>query len=128
VSDLRFLADMNISPLTVGELKRTGWDIVRVLDMLGESAKDTEVLLFARQHDMAVITQDLDFSALLAVGGHSKPTVITLRLEEPHPLFVGQRLKEIVAVMEEKIKAGAVISVDETSVRYRSLPMGAESD
>jgi predicted nuclease of predicted toxin-antitoxin system len=119
---------MNISPLTIRELKKVGWDIVRVSDVLGESAKDTEVLLFARQHDMVVITQDLDFSALLAIGGHSKPTVITLRLEEPHPLFVGRRLMEVVAVMAKKIQEGAIISVDETSVRYRVLPIGAESE
>jgi hypothetical protein len=30
MADLEFIANMNISPLTVNELKRLGWNIVRV--------------------------------------------------------------------------------------------------
>jgi len=37
---LRFLADMNISPATVDELRRTGWDIFRVSDQLAPRSSD----------------------------------------------------------------------------------------
>jgi len=36
--DLAFLADMNISPVTVEALKMAGWDIVRVPEVLNIKA------------------------------------------------------------------------------------------
>jgi predicted nuclease of predicted toxin-antitoxin system len=60
---------MNISPLTVEELKQKGWDIVRVSEVMDVRTKDLEVLDFARKHNRVLITQDLDFSTLLALGG-----------------------------------------------------------
>jgi len=48
VPDLLFLADMNISPITLRELKKHGWDIVRVSEVLNANAKDEEILRYAR--------------------------------------------------------------------------------
>jgi len=128
VPELRFLADMNISPLTVRELKRHGWDIVRVSEVLDPKAKDSVILSFAGESNRVVITQDIDFSALLAVGGRTGPSVITLRLEEPRPLLVARRLAEVVSEMGTLLGKGIIVSVDETSARYRDLPIGAESE
>lgn len=62
--DLRFLADMNISPLSIKRLQDRGWDIFRVSEFMEPSAKDTAILEFARQENRVIITQDLDFSKL----------------------------------------------------------------
>jgi len=126
VPELRFLADMNISPSTVSELKDKGWDISRVSDVLSGSAKDQDILSFARDRNLILITQDLDFSAHLAVSGHTRPSVITLRLEAPHPHLVTLRLLEVVAALGSELEEGVVASVDESSVRYRTLPIGSE--
>ena len=71
------LADMNISPLSVDALRREEWDILRVSDLLKVNATDTEILALARQQNRVVITQDLDFSTLLALGGYNQPSLIT---------------------------------------------------
>ena len=60
--DLKFLADMNISPITVEELKNKGWNIVRVNEVMDVRSKDTEILAYARKLDKVIITHDLDFS------------------------------------------------------------------
>ena len=57
----RFLADMNISPKTVGALQQRGWDIIRVSEVLPMDAADDEILEFARASRRVVVTQDLDF-------------------------------------------------------------------
>ena len=75
-----FLADMDISPRTVEALCQRGWDIVRVSRFLLVNARDAEILQLARQQGRVMVTQDLDFSALLALGGHDRPSLITLRL------------------------------------------------
>ncbi len=42
--ELEFLANMNISPLTVKELKKLGWQIVRIPEVMSIKSKDEEIL------------------------------------------------------------------------------------
>jgi len=114
---------MNVSPLTVRELHEAGWDIVRVSEFLDPRTKDPVILAFARDQDRTIITNDLEFSALLALGRFAKPSVITLRLENPHPASVTRRLLDVAPLMAAELMAGAVLSVDEQTVRYRMLPI-----
>lgn len=60
---IKFIADMHISPLTVGDLQKAGYDIIRVTEKLPATASDVEIVRLAYQEKAAVITQDLDFSA-----------------------------------------------------------------
>jgi len=114
---------MDISPFTVEDLRKNGWIIKRIPEVMDVRSTDMEILKYARTHNQVVITQDLDFSALLAVGGYKNPSVITLRLEYPTPSFVVNRLTDIVPKIEEELINGAIASVDEVSVRYRRLPI-----
>jgi predicted nuclease of predicted toxin-antitoxin system len=123
VSGLKFLANMNISPLTVEDLKKLGWDIVRVPEIMDIKSKDLQILTYAREHNRVVITQDLDFSSLLALSGYEKPSVINLRVDNARPDFITSRIVEIVNELEKELGEGIVVSVDEISARYRSLPI-----
>lgn len=120
---LSFLADMNISPLTVADLRGRGWDIVRVSEVMDKATRDVDLLEYARLRDMVIITQDLDFSMLLAIKGYEKPSLINARLEEAKPEQVTSRIVDTVAELEEELVKGAVVTVDEDSVRYRYLPI-----
>jgi len=123
VPKLEFLANMNISPLTVEGLRKIGWNIIRVSEILDKKTKDIEILTYAQDHNQVIVTQDLDFSTLLAVRGFKKPSVINLRFGDARPDFVKDRIIEIVSEMEKELEEGIVISVDETSARYRNLPI-----
>ncbi|MEP0905733.1 DUF5615 family PIN-like protein [Leptolyngbya subtilissima ST-M1] len=68
MSNLRFVADVHVSPLTVTALKLQGYDIVRSTDLLPATAADAEILEFARVDGRIVVTQDLDFSMLVALS------------------------------------------------------------
>ena len=120
---LRFLADMNLSPITVDALQREGWDIVRVSTLLPANASDAEILVLARRQNRVVITQDLDFSALLALGGHAQPSLITLRLSNTDPSLVTERLRQIVPQSEQALQEGSALTVDDSSLRIRRLPI-----
>jgi len=121
---LQFLADMNISPVTVEELRRAVWDIVRVSERLDRPASDQEILSFARANSRVVVSHDLDFSSLLALAGHNSPSLITLRLTSADPLFAPVRLKEAVQASASILAKGCVVTVDDQTVRVRELPMG----
>lgn len=120
---LRFVADMNISPLTVEALAAEGMDIVRVSSLLPANASDEDVLGLARQQGRVVITQDTDFSALLALGGHDRPSLVTLRLLNTDPEVVTQRLRKVLPQVEPALRRGCAVTVEDHTVRVRQLPV-----
>jgi predicted nuclease of predicted toxin-antitoxin system len=120
---LRLLADMNISPKTVASLQHLGWDIVRVSQILPANASDQQILDLARQEDRVVITQDLDFSTLLALGGHHRPSLVTLRLSTSDPQTVTQQLSLVLVTVEQNLQDGCAVTVEDTTVRIRKLPI-----
>jgi predicted nuclease of predicted toxin-antitoxin system len=120
---LRFIADMNLSPLTVNDLRRDGWEIVRVSDFLPADASDDKILAWTRSQDSVLITQDLDFSTLLALAGFLRPSLITLRLSNTDPGVVTSRLRRIIAQIEQALREGSAVTVDDINVRIRRLPI-----
>lgn len=123
VPELKFIADMDISPLTVSQLKEYGWNILRVNEIMDARSSDSDILDYAGSQNSVVITHDLDYSELLAVYGYEKPSVISLRLFDMSPGFVTNRIIEIVSQLEKELKQGIVVSVDDVSARFRNLPI-----
>jgi len=123
VADIRFLANMNISPKTVAILRPQGWETIRVSDLLPVDATDDEILELARREDRVVVTQDLDFSALLALGGYDRPSLITLRLSVSDPQTVTRRLLEVLPHMEQSLRDGCAVTIEDIAVRVRQLPI-----
>lgn len=120
---LQILADMNISPLTVNALRQAGWDAYRVSAPLSEDASDEAILTYAAETGQIVCTQDLDFSALLAVSGRARPSLITLRLSNTAPRIVTERLLDVLPTVTDDVKQGAVVIIEDRAVRVRSLPI-----
>ncbi|HVR95196.1 MAG TPA: DUF5615 family PIN-like protein [Thermoanaerobaculia bacterium] len=120
---LKFLADINISPSTVEDLQRRGWDIERVSRWLDPRTADREILAFARQEGRIVITQDLDFSALLALNGWDRPSLITLRLSGSDPELVTTRILMVAPLLQRLLHEGCAITVEDVAVRVRRLPI-----
>jgi predicted nuclease of predicted toxin-antitoxin system len=121
-----FLADMNISPVSVARLKERGWDIIRSSDLLPATASDDEILETARRMERVVITFDLDFSGILALGGHRKPSLVTLRLSLGDPDTITSRLLAVVPGLERKFEQGIVATIEDDRVRIRDLPLASE--
>lgn len=123
MTSLRFLIDMNLSSKTVTNLQQQGWDVLRVSQVLPMDAEDSEILEFARQHNRVIITQDLDFSSLLALGGYEKPSLITLRLFIPDPEIVTRKLLDSMPHIEDRLADGCAVTIDDRKVRVRRLPI-----
>ncbi len=123
MSSLRLIADVHISPLTVAALNLQGYDIVRSTDFLPATAADIEILEFARAEGRIVLTQDLDFSMLVALSNNERPSLITLRLSSAKPDVVTQRLLEVLPNLEQDLIEGSAISIDDNSIRIRKLPI-----
>jgi len=76
-----------------------------------------------RQEDCIVFTHDLDFGALLAASGQSKPSVIQMRCEDTSPATMGAILIQALRLAEEDLRKGALVTVDPRRTRIRVLPL-----
>lgn len=114
---------MNISPQTVTDLCRLGWETVRVDEILLATATDAEILERASTDNRTVLTQDLDFSALLAISGRDRPSLVTLRTTSSDPAFVTRRLLETLPHVETLLAQGTIVTIEDASYRVRSLPI-----
>lgn len=119
----RFLADMNLSPFTVSILRHKGYDVIRVCSVLAPSVPDDQILAYARREGYFILTEDLDFSALLAVNGCESPSVVTLRLSFCDPETVAERILQVLPRCMTVLNEGAIVVVDDRAMRIRRLPI-----
>ena len=82
---MRFLVDMNLSPRWVGFLVAAGHDAVHWVEVGEPNAPDRLILAHAHHNRQVILTQDLDFGTLLAVGGLATPSVIQFRAQAVLP-------------------------------------------
>ena len=123
MSTINFLADMNISPKTVKSLQQKGWSIIRISDILPANTPDYIILEFARNNGNAIITQDLDFSTMIALSGYNRPSLITIRLFDSDPDIVTERLLEVFPEIGYNLLEGCAVTIEEINVRIRRLPI-----
>jgi predicted nuclease of predicted toxin-antitoxin system len=120
---MKFLADMGVSMRTVEWLRGHKHDAVHLRERGLHRLPDDEILAKARAEQRVVLTMDLDFGYLLAVGGEQLPSVILFRLSDECSEVVNRRLAEVLLRFRSDIEAGAIISVGDETMRVRRLPI-----
>jgi predicted nuclease of predicted toxin-antitoxin system len=118
---MRILADVHISPRTCDHLRALGHDVVRATDRAHATAPDAELVLLAASEGRVVLTQDLDFAAIVATSGLDAPSVITLRLASSRVDHVNGVLRRVLPAVESEVRRGALVTIDERRVRVRAL-------
>jgi predicted nuclease of predicted toxin-antitoxin system len=121
---MRIVADEHISPRTVTFLQSCGYDILPLSEVLPSDASDAELIEYARREKCVILTQDLDFSAIIALSKESAPSVISLRLASSRIDHVNQQLERVLPRLEQEVARGVLVSVSEEQVRIRGLPVG----
>ena len=119
---LKLLADLHISPETVHNLRKNGYIISRITDHLLPTATDREIIQLAGRLQAAILTQDLDFSALVAKSGKKSPSILSLRIGNVSHQHVTSLLLTILPAIEKELEQGAIVSVDNVGMRIRLLP------
>ena len=122
---MRLLADMHIAPRTVRFLRSLGHDVVRVDELLQSTATDVAIVAAATREGRSILTQDLDFSAVVALSGRTAPSVISLRLSSSRVERVNAVLQEVLPGVEQDLLHGAIVTVQDGRVRIRHLGHGA---
>jgi predicted nuclease of predicted toxin-antitoxin system len=120
---VKFLANMGLSTRTTAWLRQQGHDAVHLHDEGMQRAADEVILIKARAEGRVVLTMDLDFGYLLAISGAQLPSVVLFRLDDESAEVVNQRLAEVLEQCTTDLEVGAIISVSETAIRVRRLPI-----
>lgn len=120
---MRLLADLHISPRTVQFLRSLGHDVIRVNEILPLIAADEIIVARAAEEERAILSQDLDLSAIIALAGGKSPSLITLRLSSSRIEYVDAVLQKILSTIEQDVPAGMIVTVEDDRIRRRPLPI-----
>ena len=120
---MKFLLDMNISPLWLHHLIAAGFEVEH-WSKIGEAfAADGEIMDYARLNGLIIFTQDLDFGISLALTGASTPSVVQLRSDDVLPFGIGDRVVDVIKQIELELMQGALVTIDPKRTRVRVLPL-----
>ena len=120
---MKLLADLHISPRTVEFLAGLGHDVLCVNTVLAASSPDETIVEFAVQEQRVILTQDLDFTALIALRGAKLPSLITLRLSSSRIENVNTVLEKIPPNLQQDVLARMIGTIEDDRIRRRSLPI-----
>lgn len=96
---------------------------MRVSEVLPVGATDRQVLGRAIGDGRTVLTQDLDFSAAIALSGKAFPSLITLRLSSSRVEHVNSVLQNTLPLVEQDVVDGTIVTVEDHRLRRRPLPI-----
>jgi predicted nuclease of predicted toxin-antitoxin system len=120
---VKLLVDMNLSPSWVERLAGHAFEAVHWSTIGAATAPDVEIMTWANEHEFVLVTNDLDFSAILAAGADSGPSVVQIRTQD---LLSDSAISIVARALEahrEDLERGALLSIDEGGTRVRMLPL-----
>ena len=120
---ISILLDQGLPRSTASLLRDEGWDVLHTGDIGLSRSTDGQILEYARREERVIITLDSDFHAILAVSNASTPSVIRIRLEGLRGPDLALLIKRIWPKIEPQVKKGAMVTVTESGIRIRNIPL-----
>jgi len=119
---MRFLCDMGVSEW----LRSQGHES----NHLGEEGlarlPNGQIFVKAINENRVILTFDLDFGEIAALAGDRIASVVVFRLQNARAEHVIKRLSTVLEKAIEPLKEGAIVTVEETRLRIRELPIHGE--
>jgi len=121
---MRFLADMGVDVRIAQWLRDHGHEAKHLRDEDLQRLPNGEIFHKALAERRVIITFDLDFGEVAAFAKNRKVGVILFRLHNTRTPHVIERLTAVLADSMQALETGAVVVVEESRHRIRSLPIG----
>lgn len=120
---MKLLLDQGLPRSTVAHLAILGISAEHVSSLGLSRATDDRILDEARKEQSVIATFDADFHRILATQGANTPSVIRIRIEGLKGHELATLLAKVVADVGAELANGAAVTVTETRVRVRALPI-----
>ena len=120
---ISILLDQGLPRSAASLLRDEGWDVLHTGDIGLSRSTDREILEFARNEQRVIITLDSDFHTILALTNASTPSVMRIRLEGLRGPDLALLIKRIWSRVEPQVKKGAMVTVTESGIRIRNIPV-----
>jgi predicted nuclease of predicted toxin-antitoxin system len=104
-------------------LKAAAHEAVHWIDVGAPNAPGRLIPEHGYHGGQVILTQDLDFETLLAVGGLAPPSVIQFRAQAVLPSDVGEQLLAALNMARAHLETGALVTVDPVGHRVTVLPI-----
>jgi predicted nuclease of predicted toxin-antitoxin system len=114
---------MNLSPSWHDLLVDEDHEVVHWSNLGRPDASDEEILDLARAQGWVVVTQDLDFGRLLALGEDKLPSVIQIRAQATLPQDIGPQLVSAIKATVSHLDSGALVTLTAADFRVTILPL-----
>lgn len=89
-------------------------------------APDEEIVEQAKARGMSILTEDLDYGAILAVTGEIEPGVIILRVGNWTRQQIENRLRRVLDELPQESFRNSIATVERYRVRFRRLPIRSD--
>ena len=87
------------------------------------NAPDSEIMIYAKEFDFTVLTNDLDFGYILALTQDKKPSVIQMRTGALGYDRIGALMLNAIKLLAADIDKGALVTIDQRKTRVNMLPL-----
>jgi predicted nuclease of predicted toxin-antitoxin system len=119
---MKLLVDMNLTPRWVDALLDAGFEAAHWSALGRAYASDSEIMDFAVPNGYIVLTNDLDFGAILAMTNAARPSVVQIRGGDLSPEEIGRQVFEALRQLGPELAEGALVTIDPLKTRVRVLP------
>lgn len=123
---MRFLLNMNLPRGLCRHLQSQGFSCRHVGDLGMARASDMDIIAEARRKDEVILTHDLGYGHLVAFSGESKRSVLIFRMRNIRIDNLFRRPSQAWQDIEEPLSRGAVVIIEDASVRIGMLPIVGE--
>ena len=120
---MRVLLDMNIPLRYETLLLERGISILRWSDIGTPDATDDEIIAYASDNELVILTFDLDFSIILSATHKLKPSIVQIRASILQAKNAIDLIADALIRYEDELNIGAVLSINLNKARLHILPL-----
>ncbi len=114
---------MNLTPRWANVLIDAGFEAIHWTSVGSINAPDVEIMRHAAANDMIVLTQDLDFGAILAASFGDRPSVVQIRADNSSPERIGAEVVGALRTAGAELAKGALVTIEPVRRRLTLLPL-----
>jgi len=114
-----FKIDENLHKEVNELLRDNGHDAVTVYDQQLRGQADEEIAAVCKREERVIVTQDLDFSNIVAYPPEDYPGIIVFRLHDPSRPSILAAMRRLLPLLATQSLSGCLWTVDDAGMRIR---------